>query len=127
MAAMKSALAAICVLTLLAVVYLSTTLIVFRPPRANLSVWFPLAAIVAVQCVLTLTALAANVRLAAMRYGILAGGGVLMAVGAWMVRETLTGVHFEGYALVLGAMLAAQGALTLGAFLTPSRGAAPAP
>ncbi len=33
-----------------------------------------------------------------------------------MVRSTLTSPHFEGYALVLGSMLAVQGALTLAVF-----------
>ena len=46
-----------------------------------------------------------------------AGGAALAAVGTWTVRETLTSSHFEGYALVLGAMLVSQGGLTLVMFL----------
>ena len=41
--AMRVALAAICIVTLLAVAYLSMSLIVLRPPRANYPVWFALA------------------------------------------------------------------------------------
>jgi hypothetical protein len=37
-----------------------------------------------------------------------------------MVRGTLTSAHFEGYALVLGAMLVAQGIVTIGAFARQS-------
>ena len=47
----------------------------------------------------------------------LIGSGVVTAIGAWMVRDTLTSTHFEGYALVLGSMLVVQGALTLAALL----------
>jgi hypothetical protein len=57
MAVMRATLTAICVLTLLAVAYLSTSLIILRPPRANLGVWFTLAAFLVAQGALTLAAL----------------------------------------------------------------------
>src|SRR5262245_10348817 len=127
MAAMRTALAAMCVLTLLAVAYLTVSVLVLRPPRANIPVWFTLAAIFAAQGVLTLSALAVESWSVRLRYALLAGGGVLAAIGAWMVRDTLASAHFEGYALVLGAMLTVQGALTFGAFLTARPGVSPAP
>ena len=117
---MRTTLAAMCVLTLLAIAYLSVSVLVLRPPRPNLAMWFTLAAIFGTQGVLTLTALALDSRSARLRYAVLTGGGILAAIGAWMVRETLTSPHFEGYALVLGSMLVVQGALTLVGFRQPS-------
>jgi len=114
---MRVALAAICIVTLLAVAYLSMSLIVLRPPRANYPVWFALAAIFTAQGVLTLTVLGAGAVPVTVRYAALGGGGVLTAIGAWMIRDSLTSAHFEGYALVLGSMVVVQGALTLAAFL----------
>ena len=120
---MRIALAAICALTLLAVAYLSVSLIVLQPPRANYPVWFTLAAVLGIQGGLTLWLLAgaAAPAVPVVRPAVLAGGCALMAIGVWIVRDTLTRAHFEGYALVLGSMLVVQGALTLGAFL-PWRG-----
>jgi len=126
MAAMRTALAAICILTLLAVASLSASVLILRPPRANVGLWFTLASVFAIVGGLTLTALSADSLPARLRYTVLVGGAVLTAMGVWMVRDTLTSPHFEGYALVLGSMLVVQGALTLGAF-TPARGASPAP
>ena len=114
---MKTLLAALCGLTLLAVGYLSLSLIVLRPPRANYPVWFTLATIIMFQSVATFVAMASSP--AWLRVAVTAGGAALAAIGVWMVRETLASPHFEGYALVLGAMLVLQGVLTLAAFLKP--------
>jgi uncharacterized membrane protein HdeD (DUF308 family) len=116
MTAMRKALGAMCLLTLLAVAYLTVSLVVLRPPRANYPVWFTLASIFVAQGVLTLAGLRARPS-PSLRYAVLAGGALLAAVGVWMVRATLASAHFEGYALVLGSMLIAQGALTLAVFL----------
>jgi hypothetical protein len=115
---MKTLLAAMCVLTLLAIGSLSLSLFILRPPRANYSTWFTLATIVAVQSVGTFIAMA-NPR-TWLRTVVAGGGAALAAVGVWMVRDTLTSPHFEGYALVLGAMLVMQGILTLAAFARAS-------
>jgi hypothetical protein len=115
---MKTLLAAICALTLLAVAYLSLSLIVLRPPRANYPVWFTLAAVITIQSVATFIAMANPQTW--LRIAVAAGGGVLAAVGVSMVRDTLASPHFEGYALVLGAMLVMQGILTLAAFARAS-------
>ena len=123
MAAMRTVLAAICVLTLLATAYLSASLIIVRPPRANYPVWFTLATLLVAQAGLTLAALGTTIAAAgAVRAVVLAGGVSLGAVGVWMVRDTLTSSHFEGYELALGALLVAQGALTIGAFARRLRG-----
>jgi hypothetical protein len=119
MAAMKTLLAAICLLTLLAVAYLSASVLILRPPRANVGVWLTLASVFIAVGAFTLAALYVESLSAPLRYAVLTGGAVVTAVGAWMVRSTLTSVHFEGYQLVLGSMLVVQGALTLAAFVKP--------
>ena len=110
---MRTALTAICVLTLLAAAYLSLSLIVLHPPRANYQQWAFVASVIVAQGVLTLVAVTTSHASAWLRLVVSAAGGVLAVIGVWMVRNTLTRSHFEGYALVLGAMLVVQGGLTL--------------
>jgi hypothetical protein len=95
--------------------FLTASLLVLQPPRANYPVWFTLAAIITIQSVATFVAMA-NLH-AWLRIVVAAGGAALAAIGIWTVRETLTSSHFEGYAIVLGAMLVSQGGLTLVMFL----------
>jgi hypothetical protein len=111
---MKTALTAVCVLLLLAVGYLSLSLVVLDPPRANFSAWFALAGILIAQTVLTLIALTRPQPPAALRQVVVGGALALAAIAVWRVRATLTGAHFEGYNLVLGALLFVQAALTVG-------------
>jgi hypothetical protein len=118
MAAMvKTTLTAICVAVVLAVAYLTLSVVVLRPPRVNYPAWFAVAAIVVVATGLTLVALwvAAPVRL-----GALGGGAAVAVLGGWMIQQTLASPHFEGYALVLGALLCLQGGLTVVAFAIQS-------
>ena len=110
---MKTLATILCVLTLLAVAYLSVSVVLLRPPRANYAAWFTFAALVCMQTAATL--LAIRMQIAWLRVGVSAGAAALFAAGVWLVRGTLTGAHFEGYALILGAMLAAQGIVTIGA------------
>ena len=117
MAAMlKTALAAVCIFTLLATAYLTASLLVLRPPRANYQQWALMAALITAQGVLTLVALFLA-RTAPVRYAALAGAFAIALAGAQWVFNTLSGPHFEGYALVLGSALVVQGALTLAAFV----------
>ena len=111
---LRNALLAVCALTVLAVVYLTLSVVILRPPRANLTAWLPLAAAVITQCALTVAAIFKPT--SGLRLLVSAGAAALVVVGAWMARETLASDHFEGYALLLGAMLALQGALTFGVF-----------
>jgi hypothetical protein len=55
---MRTVLAAISAFTVLATSYLSVSLVILRPPRANTQVWIPMAALFLVQGVLTLIAVA---------------------------------------------------------------------
>jgi hypothetical protein len=123
MAAMiKTALTAMCVLLLLATGYLSLSLIVLNPPRANFPVWFTLAAIFTVQSVLALAAVRMERPPAGLRLVVAAGACLLIGIAIWRVRATLNSAHVEGYNLLLGAMLVVQGALTLAALLGSPRG-----
>jgi hypothetical protein len=117
MAAMlKNALAAICILVVLAVAYLTLSVVVLRPPRVNYPAWFATAAVIAVLSAAILGALwRADGRKGASM--IASGSGVALAlIGAWTIRQTLANAHFEGYALVVGAMLVAQGSLAIARF-----------
>lgn len=116
MAAMvKTALAAICVFTLAATAYLSASLLILRPPRANYQQWTLVATAILAHGVLTLLAMrAASAK--RLRYAAAGGGIALAALGASSVYSTVSGSHFEGYALVLGSALVVQGLLTLIAF-----------
>jgi hypothetical protein len=101
-------------LTILAVAYLSVSILVLRPPRANDPAWFIFATLVLIQTVATLRAMTASIRW--LRIVVAAGGAALAAAGIWLARATLTSTHFEGYALILGAMLVAQGIITIVTF-----------
>src|SRR5438874_13715806 len=108
----RKALAAICFLTVFATAYLTVSLLILRPPRADYARWGVVATAIIAQGSLTLFALFANSR-ALVRNATVIGGIALAAVGAWWIRATLSGPHFEGYAVVLGVALIAQGLLTL--------------
>lgn len=116
MAAMlKTALAAICLLTLSATLYLSASLLILQPPRANYQQWVLMAGVVVVQGAVTLVAMRAGSP-RGLRYAAAAGGAAIAASGAASVYSAVSGPHFEGYALVLGSALVVQGLLTLTAF-----------
>ena len=116
MAAMlKTALAAICMFTLAATVYLSASLLILRPPRANFQQWALVASVILVQGALTLVAMRAGGP-KGLRYAVAAGGAAIAALGSSSVYSTVSGPHFEGYAFILGSTLVVQGLLTLIAF-----------
>jgi hypothetical protein len=124
MAAMvRTALAAICAFTLLATAYLTASLLILRPPRANYQQWTLVAAVILVQGALTLFALRAGSP-KGLRYVAAAGGAAIAALGASSAYSTVSGPHFEGHALVLGSMMVIQGLLTLITFAGFPAGAA---
>jgi hypothetical protein len=109
---MKTTLAAICVLTLLAIGFLSASLLILHPPHANYSRWFLSAAVFAAQSGLTLVALFAAGR-NGLSYAVMIAGAAIVWIGISAVYGTVSGSHFEGYALVLGTGLVLQGVLTV--------------
>jgi hypothetical protein len=115
-APMKTLLAAICSLTVLATGYLSLSLLILRPPRANYQEWIPMAALFLAQGVLTLVAVTRGFSAGWMPRVLMAGGIAILLAGALWAYATVSGPHFEGYALVLGSVLTVQGALTVPVF-----------
>lgn len=113
---LRAALAAICAFTLLATVYLTLSLLILRPPRANYQEWTVMASLFVAQSVLTLLAFAGGSSASWIRWVVLVGGGAIIWAGASWAFATVWGPHFEGYALVLGSVLVLQGALTLVVF-----------
>ena len=96
MAAMlKTALAAICLLTLSATVYLSASLLILQPPRANDPQWALVASAIIAQGALTLGALRPGSP-RGLRYAGAAGGAAIAALGVSSVYSTVSGPHFEG-------------------------------
>ena len=112
---MRAILAAICAFTLFATAYLTASLLVLRPPHANDQQWTFIAAVIVAQGVHTLIALRTSSP-TGLRYVTAAGGAVLAALGVRWVYGTISGPHFEGYAVVLGCASAIQGLLTLATF-----------
>jgi hypothetical protein len=115
---LKTVLIALCTFTLLATGYLSLSLLILSPPRANFVRWFPIAAVIVAQGALTLITVAGRSPRAWMVWLLVAGAAALMWLGAAWAYATVHGSHFEGYALVLGSFLVIQGAATI-AHLTP--------
>ena len=115
---LKTALTLVCSLTLLATGYLTLSVIVLHPPRANYQAWFLIAPLLIAQSVLTLVVVCGALSGAWARWLVLAGSLAVMWMGASWAHATATGPHFEGYALVLGSVLVVQGALTM-ACLSP--------
>jgi hypothetical protein len=114
---LKTVLCAVCAFTLLATGYLSLSLAILRPPRANYSEWFMMVTLFVAQSVVTMMAVSALFSGGWIRWLVLAGGVAIMWVGAAWVHDTLASDHFEGYAVVLGSVLVLQGALTLVVFV----------
>jgi hypothetical protein len=113
---MRTLLAILSSLTVLATGYLSLSLTILRPPRANYEEWIPLAALFLLQGMLTLVAIAHGVPGRVIRGALVAGAIAILCVGGLWVYATASGPHFEGYALVLGSALVIQGALTVPVF-----------
>ena len=110
---LKTALAAICVLVILAVGYLSLSVAILHPPRVNYPASLAVAAIIIAQSGVTLAAIWGLTSLRPAVSIVIGGGAALAILGGWMIQQTLASAHFEGYALLLGAMLVVQGSLTV--------------
>ena len=105
---------------LLATAYLTGSMLALQPPRANLRGWAPIAVLVAVQSGLTLATIS-GAAWQWTRWLLVLGSVAIIWLGASWVRNTVAAAHFEGYAVLLGTALVAQGVLTLGVFAPPLR------
>jgi hypothetical protein len=115
--ALNRLLAASCWSTLLATSYLSLSALILHPPRLTYSLWFPMAGLFLGQSVLTLLTMGRSVGGHWTRRILIVGSIALASTGAWWVHETVSGPHFEGYALILGSWVAIQGVFTLARLL----------
>jgi hypothetical protein len=130
MAAMKTILAAIAVFTAAACSWLFVMYLVLQHPgyqaRASLAV------ILVAQSVLTLVLVAvgapgtqsgetegAHAARMGLLYVVLTGALGIAWAGYQFVSSTLSGPHFEGFALVIGGALALQGLLTVVTYTRP--------
>jgi hypothetical protein len=109
----RAAVAAMSVLLVLSSAYLTLALIILNPPRANFRHWLAVAAIFTTQSVLTLIAVKTAHPPAALRLLVRVGACCLIGIAVWRVRDTLASSHFEGYNLLLGAIILVQSGLTL--------------
>jgi hypothetical protein len=104
---------AVCGSTMASVAFLSLSLLVLRPPRANYVWWSVEASFASVLTALTfLSARAGELSSAWARSALFIGTVALGALGTSTFFANLAG-HFEGYSLVLGVLFTLQALLTL--------------
>jgi hypothetical protein len=109
----RRALLIVCGATMGAVAFLSLSLLILRPPRANYRAWLVEAVLVLLLTGVTFAwARAGETRVRWSRPLLLLGSLALAAFGTGSVYRELTR-DFEGYGLVLGALFSAQALLTL--------------
>ena len=111
----SAALAALCCLTIAASCFLALSYVTLKGldnPRP-----LGVLALFVAESGLTLAALALYASVAGLDLLVSAGAAGLMWLGWSIASTTLSGPHFEGYALVMGAAGVLQGALTLARFL----------
>jgi len=113
----RRALLALCAATVLASTYLSLSMFILRPPRANYSVWTIEAALFAVQGALTIAALVRGGSPSTWSRALLIAGSVVLVVVGVSALSAAATSHFEGYGVLLGAMLTMQGVLTIEHFV----------
>ena len=109
----RRALLALCAVTMLASAYLSLSMLILRPPRANYPGWFVEAALFVAQGALTIVALTRGGSPTTWSRSLLTAGGVAIALIGGSSLYAAATAHFEGYALVLGALLNIQGLVTI--------------
>ena len=108
---MKTALGAVCGLTLFASAYLGLSYLLLKGTEdLRPLVWL---ALFVVPSGLTLAALASGASGVSTRALLLLIGAAVAWLGVWSIQQTLSNSHFEGYALVLGAIGVLQGLLTV--------------
>jgi len=106
-------LASVSGLNIAATLWLSGSLLVLAPARANHARWFLAGAVILTHGSLTLAATAAEYPSERLRTTLAAGAAVLLALAAASAFQLLSEPHFEGFRLVLTPLLTLQGALTL--------------
>jgi hypothetical protein len=113
----RRALLAICSLTALASSFLFVSLSILRPPGASYAAWIAQALFLA-QAVLTIVVVRRGGSPSSPTRALLTAGAIaLLLIGGTALYETALAVHhFEGYELVAGILLTAQGLMTVAYF-----------
>ena len=109
----RRVLLAFCTATILACAFLSLSLWILRPPRANYYGWGAEAALFVAQSAITIfTLLRFGTPSTSSRALLTAGGLMLIFVGGGALYSAAT-IHFQGYGVLLGSLLIVQGAMTI--------------
>jgi hypothetical protein len=108
---MRSLLAGCCLFTIAASCWIATMAVVLH--RDGYGTQVGLALFLALESTLTLRVLSQVLRALRARLVVAAGAVAIAGVGIRAIDLTLTRLHFEGYAVVIGAALVLQGFLTL--------------
>jgi hypothetical protein len=103
----------VCAATMCSIAYLSFSLLLLRPPRANYRTWSAEAGFVLAVTVVTFAwAKAGDLSSSWTRRLLLLGNFALTTLGATTLYASVTG-DFEGYEMVLGVLFMLQAFLTL--------------
>src|SRR5713101_2430939 len=111
---MRAILAALCAITIAASCWLATMCVVLH--RAGYERGVAVSVLFVLQSLLTLGVVAKIVASIWARVAAMLGAARLVWLGGAAIANNLSGPHFEGYAVVIGAVLGVQGILTLGLF-----------
>ena len=113
MSTMRNLIAGVCCFTIAASCWLATMSFVLH--HAGYQRQAGLALLFVAQSLLTLAVLAGRLSAVWARIVMALGAAGLVVVGGRVMAANLSGPHFEGYAVIIGASLIVQGVLTLGA------------
>ena len=109
----RAMLLSVCAGTVCSIAYLSVSLLLLRPPRANYRAWFAEACFVLALTAVTFAWAKAGDLSSRWTYPLLVLGSLaLAAIGARTFYANLTR-DFEGYGVLLGTLFTLQGILTL--------------
>jgi hypothetical protein len=115
----RTLLAGACCFTIAASGWLAAMAVVLRRPDyqgiAGLALLFVL------QSLLTIGVISTKLGGRVARVVLAAGATGIVAVGGRAIGANVTGPHFEGYAVVIGAVLILQGLVTLWSLITSGR------
>jgi hypothetical protein len=109
----RGMLLSVCTSTMVSISYLSLSLLLLRPPRANYRAWSAEAGFVFVLTGVTFAwTKSGDLSSPWLRLLLLLGSVVLITIGTMTLYASVTG-DFEGYGMVLGALFTLQALLTL--------------
>ena len=117
---MRTVLNGLCWFTAAASAWLGVMFVVLQHPGYERGLG--LAVLFVLQSLLTLAVITGWLTGAWGRFLAVTGAAAIIWAGGAAITTTLNGPHFEGYALVIGVVLVAQGLLTAGQLIRTYRG-----